>query len=88
MGRPDVEGVIPLLQLTKATAVKQMQPARKPMAKDAHVGTNPAHGVMQARPATAPVKAPIMLGLPVRNQLIASQVHIATEAAMSVLTKA
>ena len=43
---------------------------------------------MQASPATAPVKAPTTLGLPVRHQLMAVQVHMATEAAMSVLTKA
>src|SRR5579862_7243752 len=43
---------------------------------------------MQARPATAPVNAPMMLGLPARIQLIAVHVHIATDAAMSVFTKA
>src|SRR5579863_4770639 len=43
---------------------------------------------MQAKPATAPVKAPTALGLPARHQLIAVQVHIATEAAMSVFTNA
>src|SRR5579872_5231128 len=65
-----------------------MQPARKPMTNDAQVGTYPAHGVMQASPATAPVNAPIALGLPERFQLIASHVHIATDAAMSVFTNA
>ena len=58
------------------------------MMNDAHVGTYPAHGVMQARPATAPVKAPMMLGLPDLHQLMAVHVHMAAEAAMSVFTKA
>src|SRR5579862_3830713 len=65
-----------------------MLPARKPMTKEAHVGTYPAQGVMQASPATAPVNAPMMLGFPDRHQLIAVHVHIATDAAMSVLTNA
>ena len=43
---------------------------------------------MQARPATAPVKAPMMLGLLDLHQLMAVQVHMAAEAAMSVFTKA
>src|SRR5881396_2306615 len=43
---------------------------------------------MQARPATAPVNAPTRLGFPSRHHVIASQVHIAMEPAMSVLTNA
>ena len=43
---------------------------------------------MQARPATAPVSAPTRLGLPSFHQVIASQVHMAIEPAMSVLTNA
>ena len=43
---------------------------------------------MQAKPATAPVSAPTRLGLPSRTQVIASQVHMAIEPAMSVLTNA
>src|ERR1035441_1413752 len=60
----------------------------RPIANDAHVGTKPAQGVTQASPATAPVKAPTMLGFPELHHEMASHVHIATDAAMSVLTNA
>src|SRR5439155_5171104 len=43
---------------------------------------------MQASPATAPVNAPTRLGLPSRFHEMNSHVHMATEPAMSVLTKA
>src|SRR5436309_1441790 len=43
---------------------------------------------MHARPATAPVKAPTRLGLPLRAHVMNIHVHIAMEPAMSVLTKA
>src|SRR6266849_1492886 len=51
-------------------------------------GTNPAAGVTVARPATAPVSAPVMLGFCSRHQVSASQVTIAAAAAVLVLTKA
>ena len=41
-----------------------------------------------ANPATAPVSAPVIDGLPSRIQAAANQVSMATEPAMSVLTKA
>src|SRR5436190_3945297 len=53
-----------------------------------HVGTYPAHGVMQASPATAPVNAPTRLGFPSRRHEMNSHVHIAIEPAMSVFTNA
>src|SRR5579884_3659603 len=65
-----------------------MQPAANPMTSADHVGTNPAAGVMVARPATAPVIAPDMLGFPVCHQAMSSQVTMATEAAVLVLTNA
>ena len=43
---------------------------------------------MHARPATAPVKAPMRLGLPSNFQVMNSQVHMAMEPEMSVFTKA
>src|SRR5258706_12584666 len=51
-------------------------------------GTYPAAGVTVARPATAPVSAPVTLGLCSRHQVSASQVTIAAAAAVFVLTKA
>ncbi len=50
--------------------------------------TYPAAGVTVANPATAPVSAPIMLGLVSRLHAMNNQAIIATEAAMSVLTNA
>src|SRR5258706_15148954 len=51
-------------------------------------GTNPAAGVIVARPATAPVSAPVTLGLCSRHQVSASQVTIAAAAAVFVFTNA
>ncbi len=48
----------------------------------------PAAGVTVAKPATAPVSAPIMLGLPSWIQEMNSQVIIASEPAISVFTQA
>src|SRR6478672_10992440 len=65
-----------------------MEPASRPTKNAAHVGMYPAAGVMQARPATAPVNAPTRLGFPSRHHEMVSQVHIAIDPAMSVLTNA
>src|SRR5215468_5840345 len=54
----------------------------------AHGGTYPAAGVTVASPATAPVSAPVMLGLPSRHHASASQVTIPAAAAVLVLTNA
>src|SRR5215831_714611 len=58
------------------------------MTTAAHGGTYPAAGVTVARPATAPVSAPVMLGLPSRHHASASQVTIPAAAAVLVFTKA
>src|SRR5579864_4508035 len=58
------------------------------MRKADQVGTYPAHGVMHASPATAPVNAPTRLGLPCRHHEIASHVHMAIDPAMSVFKNA
>src|SRR5262245_44121402 len=50
--------------------------------------TNPAAGVMQTNPATAPEIAPIIVGLPCLSHSIIVQVSIAVAAAKCVVTKA
>src|SRR5271163_3659415 len=54
----------------------------------AHGWTYPEAGVMQARPATAPLAPPITVALPVLNRSIASHAKHAAEAPTCVLTNA
>src|SRR5262245_39308225 len=65
-----------------------MSPASAPMQAAAHGRTYPAAGVTVASPATAPVSAPVIDGLFSRIHPTTSQVIMATDPAMSVLTKA
>src|SRR5713226_1313545 len=58
------------------------------MAKAPPTLTNPDPGVMATRPATAPLAAPMILGLPVQIQLIPIQLNAAIAAAVLVTTKA
>src|SRR5206468_2027346 len=63
-------------------------PATVPMIGDAQRGTNPAQGVIVARPAMEPVSKPINFGLCSRDHSTNNHAMVAKEAAMSVLRKA
>jgi hypothetical protein len=54
----------------------------------AYVSTNPAHGVIAASPATAPVTAPSTVACPSVKRSLSSQASIAAAAATWVLITA
>ena len=61
VGGPHIECVVPLHVADQRDGGVADYSARKPIAREAQVGTKPAQGVTHASPATAPVKAPTML---------------------------
>ena len=59
-----------------------------PIMGEAHNGTNPAHGVIVAKPAIEPVNNPTNFGLRSRIHSMTTHDMVANEAAISVFRKA
>src|SRR5207244_2210515 len=70
------------------TAAKQTKPAAAPMRSAPQGSTKPDAGVMVAKPATAPVAAPIVVARPWRRRSAIIQASIAAAAPNCVLTNA
>ena len=68
--------------------IQQKIAAQMPMMNAAHGRTNPAHGVMVARPAMAPTQTPTRLGRFMRHQSMNIQTVRAALAATSELVAA